>query len=160
MQTEWQYSPILIYASFPQCINPCSHPPLENDSSAAKVYIWSSQSISQRPTLMLPSTSVFQVDVSEEGFFTRILRALLVSPILATTKAHQSILTILKDLIRHEVDRRVISKIITHLPFTFLSVFGFKLWRCYLLATKQGTHFTPKENGCQGNCFSYHLLPL
>ena len=78
------------------------------------------KSTSDRYTV--PSTSVFQVDVSEEGFFTRILRAFLVSLILATTKAHQNILTILKDLIRHEVARRVISKIITHLPFTFLSV--------------------------------------
>jgi hypothetical protein len=39
---------------------------------------------------MLPSNSVFQVDVSEEGFFTRILRAFLVSLILATIKAHKT----------------------------------------------------------------------
>lgn len=107
---------------------------------------------------MLPSTSVFQVDVSGGGFFTRILREFLLSPILATIKAHQNILTILKDLVRHEFARRVISKIIAHF-FHFPEHFGYKLWR-YLLATKQGTHFIPKENECQGNCFGYHLLPL
>jgi hypothetical protein len=77
------------------------------------------------------------VDISKEGFFTRILREFLLSPALATIKARQSILTILKDLIRHEVACRMTSKITAHLPFTFLSV----------LVSRRDVIFLPQNKG-------------